>query len=275
MKKTTILLTILLVTIFTYSQKLEKIKGNKNVILTERKLDSVHTLELNNNIKLTLVKSEDSKLAIYADENLHDIVTTDLNEGVLSISLTNRIVSKREFKLTLYIPSLSKIILNDNSFLENSDYLESDDLVLILNNKSKTNLLIKAANLSIETNDSTKNELQIQSDSTTIKMQENARIKGTLKSKKFALEMESKSTFSMSGNVDNASYTTKNNATVKGSNLKVKTVIVDADNTSDVFVNASDTLEVSAKNKAKIAIYGNAKIDLKVFKGTASLLKKE
>ena len=64
------------------------------MVLTERKFDNIHGLELNDNIKLILVKGTEFKLDIYADENLHDIVTTDLSDGVLSIGLTNKIGRK-------------------------------------------------------------------------------------------------------------------------------------------------------------------------------------
>ena len=107
-----ITLILILSSTFLFSQKMEKIKGNKNVVTQDISLDSITSIELFKDIKLSLVQSDENKLVIYADENLHDVVEVDQSDGKLSISLLYRIASKKEFDLTLHMQNIKEIILN-------------------------------------------------------------------------------------------------------------------------------------------------------------------
>lgn len=259
-----------------YSQKLEKIKGNKNVILSERIFDEIQTIELNKNIELILVKGSENKLEIYADDNLHEIVTTDLNNGNLNISLTNRISSKKKFELALYLTSLEQITLNDNCKIENTDYFNVENLKIVLNNKSDADLFFNAKNtIVIEANDNSKSKLALKGLDIIFTLQENAKIKATSDFENINIKSNQKSSITLTGKTKKLDVEVKNTSKIKAVNLIADTTKVVAENNSTIFTNTTTELVIFAEGRSKINIYGNPKITLESFKDTASLFKKE
>ncbi|HFS66726.1 MAG TPA: hypothetical protein ENK67_00770, partial [Flavobacteriia bacterium] len=141
MKKNLLILFISLIGMNSYTQKLEKVKGSKIVITTERAFDTIKGVELHKNLKVDVVKGQENKLVIFADDNLHDIVLTDITDGILDIDISNRIAGKKKFELTLYLTNLSKVTLNDNSKLVNTEYFLENKVQLFLNDKSEGDLM--------------------------------------------------------------------------------------------------------------------------------------
>ncbi len=275
MKKKYILIGILFISLTVFSQKLAKVKGSKNVILSERVFDSISSLEIYKNLKINIIKSEENKLTIFADDNLHDIVLTDLNNGKLDIDLSNRISSKKKFEITLYLTTIENIILNDNVELTNTEYLKNPTISVILNDKSKVNLMLDAENIVLEANDHTKGELVLKANTIKVNLQETTRIKTTTLCDLLIVNSNQRSSLTSLGEVEKMLITAKNSAKVKATNLKVDTVELVTENLASVYINATKNLSIKAEGKSKTYIYGNAIIDLKSFKNTASLLKKE
>ncbi len=275
MKKKYILIGILFTGLTVFSQKLAKVKGSKNVILSERVFDSISSLEIYKNLKINIIKSEENKLVIFADDNLHDIVLTDLNNGKLDIDLSNRISSKKKFEITLYLTSIANITLNDNVKLTNNDYLKNTAISVILNDKSEANLMLEAENITIEASNHAKAEMVLKADTIKTNLQETAKIKTTISCNLFIVNANQKSSLTPLGKVEKMLITAKNSAKVKATNLKVDTAELVAENSVSVYINATKNLSIKAQGKSKTYIYGNAKIDLVSFKNTASLLKKE
>jgi hypothetical protein len=274
--KKIITLLFLTITILAYSQKLEKIKGNKNVILSERIFDEITSIELNKDIELILVKGSENKLEIYADENLHEVVVTDLNNGNLDVSITNRISTKKKFELALYLTNIEKIVLNDNSKLSNNDFFNVENLKIILNNKSDANLFFNAkGEVSIEANDNSKSKMSLKGQNGVFNLQENAKLKSTSNFENVIIISEQKSTITLTGKSENLEVEAKNSSKLKLANLKVNTAKVTTENSSTIYTNVTTNLLVLAEGRSKIYIHGNPKIELESFKGTASLFKKE
>ncbi len=275
MKKLTTL--ILLTTIlFLNAQKLEKIKGSKNVILSERIFEEINTIKLHKNIQLTLMKGSENKLEIYADDNLHEILESDINNGDLSILLTNRIGSKKKFELTLYLAetTLSKISLHSNSKIENADFLKVVDLQIDLFNKSDANLFLNGNNITININDNSKSNISLKGQKLICNLQENGKIKGNTNFEEIEIKSNQKSTVTLSGKAVNLIIEAKNSSNIKLSNLRVENASLLAENNSNVHVNATNELIIKAESKSKVYIYSDPTIAIESFRNTASLFKR-
>lgn len=272
------IITIILLTfsLINYAQKLEKIKGSKNVITSEIVFENLTSLELHKNINLTLVKGEENKLVINADDNLHEIVATDNNDGNLDISLTNKISGKKKFELTLYTnASLTKITLNENSKIENTSTLDVEELNLIFNDKSVGKILATATTITLVINDHAKGEMSLKGNDLLVNLNEAAKLKLNATFDNITVNGNQKSTITLSGKGTNFIAMAKNSAKIKAANLKVETAEIIAEDNTTVYTNPSKELKITAEGKSKINIYGNAKIEIIAFNGTASLLKKE
>lgn len=274
LKKIAILI-LLIVSLQAYSQKLEKIKGSKNVILSEVLLDSINSIELYKDIKLTLKSGDENKLIIYADDNLHEVVNIDINEGKLSLSLLYRIRSKKEFELTLQLSNLEEIILNGNSELTNLNYFKSDVLHIILNDKSDANLLFDADSIVFEGNDSSKADVSFKAKSMNYKMLGKSKIKGISNTELVKFTSQDRAIITLMGKSDSMFIKASESSKVKLISFISNLAEVDAEGKSEVYINVKEDIVISAIDDSKVYIYGNAEIDLKEFKDKASLFKKE
>ncbi len=274
MKKIITFLLIIFTTIL-FAQKLEKIKGNKNVVLAEVTLDTITSLELYKNIDLVLVSGKENKLEIYADDNLHEIIDVDMHEGKLSLSLLYRISTKKKFELTLHLTNLEEIVLNGNSKLTNKDYFNSDNIHIVLNDKSDAELLIDATSIEFEGNDKSDAKVSFKADNVTYILNESASLKGDVKADDQKINMEDRAVITLNGKCQNLTVEANGNAKVKLTNLIASDANIKAEDRADVYANTTKNLTIEAIDASKLYIYGNATINLKEFKGKAVLNKKE
>ena len=263
-----------LIGITIYAQKLEKIKGSKIVITTERAFDSIKGIELHKNLQVTIIKAEENKLVIFADDNLHDIVLTDISDGILDIDLSNKIVRKKKFELTLYLTNLEEVTLNDSSELTNNEYFISNNVLINLNDKSKGKLMFDAPKITLNANDHSKGDLLFKSENISINAQESTKLTLGITGNHFEANVNQKSNMEIEGKVDDATIVVNNSAKVKASNFKISATKIEANDAAYVYINALKNIEISAKGKSKVYLYGNAKINLTEFKDNASLFKK-
>ncbi len=274
MKKKLLFLVLSLIGITTYAQKLKKVKGSKIVITTERVFDTIKGIELHKNLQVTIIKAEENKLVIFADDNLHDIVLTDISDGILDIDLSNKITRKKKFELTLYLTSLEEVTLNDASELINNEYFISNSLLLNLNEKSKGKLMFDSPRITLNANDHSKGEMLFKGENININTQENAKITMGITGNHFEANVNQKSSIEIEGKIDDATIIVNNSGKVKASNFKISDAKIDVSDNAYVYINALKNIEIRTKGKAKIYLFGNAKINLTEFKGNTSLFKK-
>ncbi len=274
MKKTLFFLLITLVSSeISFSQKLERIKGSKNIIQSERTFDTLTGLELHKNIKINLIQSQENKLVIQADDNLHSVVITTVKDGMLDIDLSNRIASKKKFELNLYLTNLNHIILQDDTYLYSGDFFDAEEITLELSDHAEAILLFDTQNFTLNANDDSKGNLVIKSDKAFFTLEENTQIEAQTDITDFDLEVFQKATVTLKGKAKHFTTKAVNSTKILSSNLKVKKAAVEADNHSLVYVNVSSELTVKASGKSKIHIYGKPDIELKTFKDSAILFK--
>ncbi len=274
MKKILLIIMTLFCVVST-AQKKAKIKGNKNVITEERTFDFFSSIELNDKIKLDLKQSESSKLVVEADENLHDVLDTEIENGTLILSLNRRITNSKRFRLTLYIEDLDVIKLNDDSEIRSDEKFDFFDLNMILNDKSDVEMNIEAQFFSLESNEKSRGNMIIKADSIMVHMKESSRIKYEVNTQKIQINYEGSSTGEFVGKTNNLSLIANDNATFKGNQLEAKEVDFKGSNNTNSYVHAKNTLSLTLKNKSKIYVFGAPVIEIKSFEDTASIFKRE
>lgn len=80
----------------------EKIKGNGNVVKKERALGDIHSISTGGSIDLRIIQDGAGKVFVETDENLQDVIITDVEDGALSIQLKKG-VDISATKLVVYI----------------------------------------------------------------------------------------------------------------------------------------------------------------------------
>ena len=272
------LFSILLIIVFTnvFAQKLPKIKGSKNVVSSTRHFDSIKALEISGKIKLNLVASDSTRLEIFADGNLHEIVKTDVSDYTLSVALSKRIIRKKHFELTLYIDSLQTISLMDRSKVEANGNFNSDTLHLELaNNVILADFNTKTNALNITSDDSARLTGKFTSSTLQLNTTSNSIIKATIQTDSLVINSADRSKIRLSGITQKATVTAIDASQIDLSDVIVNNAIISAADTSKINTLCKDNLSVSITEKGEVISHGNAAITLLKFTDSAVLRKKE
>ncbi len=105
--------------------------GNGNVVTVERDISSdFDQIKVSQGLDLYITQSNDVALSIEADENLHDLIMTEVENSVLRIYSTENIRRASSKKIMLSINDISAIKATSGSDVYSTNTIEVDDLEL-------------------------------------------------------------------------------------------------------------------------------------------------
>ncbi len=89
---------------------ISSVSGNRNVITETRKINNDFTkIEVGQGIQLYITQDNDLSLVVKADENLHKLIRTEVENGVLKISSKRNIRRAKSKKIYLSAPNINAI----------------------------------------------------------------------------------------------------------------------------------------------------------------------
>ena len=198
----------------------EGVDGNKNVVSVNRNISSeFSSVKLSQGLDLYITQSNDISLSIEADENLLDLIMTEVENDVLRIYTTENIRRAASKKIMLNISDISVIKATSGSDVYSTNTIEVDDLEL-----STTS----GANMKIDVNTQTLN-----------------------------CHSTSGSDIRVSGTTDILIAEATSGSDIIAYNLKAKTSKVKATSGADISVNTSNELTARATSGGDVRYSGN------------------
>ncbi|TCK66681.1 putative autotransporter adhesin-like protein [Winogradskyella wandonensis] len=279
MKLTKLIYTLLflfLVVQVGQSQNKEKIKGNRDVTIKQTYLDEFNTLIIKDDFEVKIAYNSKASVEIEADDNLHDVIIAEVSSGVLSISSSKRITSKKRLMITVnYSNQLENIQLYDSAELRSLTSMELENLDLKIQNNSRAYLNIKSKQFKFSSTDRTKSRLNVSADSTSIVMSDNSKLDALISGKSASFDLYQSADATIEGNAETALLRLDNSSNFVGKNYAVNNAEVLIESSSDLSLHVVTSLILKASGSTETYIYGEPKIDLETFTGTAKLQKKE
>ena len=124
------------------------IDGNGNVETAERSISKdFDEIKVSQGIDLYITQSNDVYLTVEADENLHDLIMTEVTDGVLKIYSTENIRRASSKKVMLTINSISSIKATSGSDVYSTNTIEVANLELKSTSGSDIKLDVKTKSL--------------------------------------------------------------------------------------------------------------------------------
>lgn len=196
------------------------VRGNGNVETVDRVLNEDFTeIKVSRGMDVYLTQSDEVSLSVEADENLHDIIVTEVEDGVLRITTEENISYSKSKKVMLSFKDISKITATSGSDVYATNTIIVDNLELSTTSGSDMELDVNA---------------QVVDCSST-----------------------SGSDLRVSGTTNKLFASATSGSDIKAGNLKAKVSEVRATSGSDVTVNTSEELYAKATSGADIKYYGN------------------
>ena len=202
---------------------MDGVKGDGNVITKKRKISNDFSrIEVSRGLDLYLTKSKNVSLEVEADENLHELIETNVRDGVLKITCSRNIWSASSKKIHLNVDHLNGIAVNSGAEVMTRNTFESDELRLSVSSGASAEMELKVEDLSCDISSGADIELM--------------------------------------GKAENFTVSSSSGSNVKAYELEAKNCNADASSGSDIKLTAVETIEARATSGADIKFKGNPKV---------------
>ncbi len=124
------------------------IDGNKKVVTQDRNIsNNFESIKVSQGLDLYITQSNDVSLSVEADENLHDIIMTEVENGTLRIYTTENIRRAASKKINLSIDNISAIKATSGSDVFSTNTIKTNSLELNCTSGADITLDVKTETL--------------------------------------------------------------------------------------------------------------------------------
>lgn len=120
------------------------VTGDGNVVSSERSIDkNFNAIKVSRGIDLYLTQSDHIGLTVEADENLHDIIMTEVENNILKVYATDNIVQSKKQAVHLIFKDLSSIEATSGTDVYGETEISTKSLSLKTTSGADMHLLVK------------------------------------------------------------------------------------------------------------------------------------
>ncbi len=150
MKKRLILFVTIIVCSFSLTSCFflgPSIKGNGNVTTEYRDVSDFDKIKVSTGLKVVLIQSDKNLLTVEADENLHEVIRTEVRRGELNIFTEGRIKRFRKLLITVELIDLEELQSSSGSQISSSGMLRLKNFSTKASSGSQQNLSMNTSKL--------------------------------------------------------------------------------------------------------------------------------
>lgn len=225
MKTTKKLLSILfLATLFSAcdGNMFNRVNGNGNVITADRSTSENFTkVRVSTGLDLYLSQGSKNKIVVEADENLHDIIMTEVNDGELRIYSEKGIWQASARKIFVTVTNLEAVTATSGSDVYANETIKTDFIEVNASSGADIRIVVDAN--TVETNSTSGSDIKIE------------------------------------GIANNHTSSATSGASINGYGLQSKNATANATSGADINIYASDSLKAFASSGGDIDFRGNPK----------------
>jgi hypothetical protein len=218
-----IITTLLSLTLFSCNFDINLnsgVKGNGNVTEEERDItESFNSIKASEGLDVYLTQSDDETITVEADDNLHELIITEIINGVLKIHTSKNIGRATSKKVVVSFKNVSKIASSSGSDVYSTNVINADRLELSTSSGSDMKLEVNTFVLNCKSS--------------------------------------SGSDLRLSGQTNKLIAKASSGSAIKAGDLKAESSQVKASSGADIIVNTSKELVAKASSGGDIKYYGN------------------
>ena len=216
----TIKLLSLCLLIITSSCMITGVRGNRNVVTENRSISSnFDAIHISHGIELDLSIDGSTSLIVEADENIMDLIRTEVENGVLRIYTEENIWSSKARIVHLSADQINKIKATSGASVHNRNTLRSKSLELSATSGANLSLLLEVDQLDCSTT--------------------------------------SGSDISLKGMANHAKFRATSGSNLRAKNLTAKSCDASVTSGANVSLHATDALEAKATSGGNISYDGS------------------
>ena len=127
------------------------VKGDGNIVTNKRKISNDFVrINASRGLDVYITKSKHTSLEVEADENLHELITTEVKDGTLYITATRNIWGGSTKKIHLAADFINEISVSSGAEVYSENTYSSDKLTINATSGSQANMELKVDDLRCE-----------------------------------------------------------------------------------------------------------------------------
>lgn len=137
-----------------------RISGNRNVVTENRNLKQDFTkIKVSTGLDLYISQGSSNEITVEADENLHDIIITEINDGVLKIYSEQNIWKAKARKIYVTVKTLEEVAATSGSDVYTKETLKVNDIKISSTSGADIRMSIDAN--TVETSSTSGSDIEI------------------------------------------------------------------------------------------------------------------
>lgn len=259
-------------TIFSQSS----LRGNKIVTTQNMEISNFKNIEVSADVDVYLFQGDRNFVSVETDENLQNAVRAQVDNNTLRINFSAKI--KKSKKMNLFITvtdSLQLITAYKNANIYADTRLILRKLMVNAFENADFDMKIDADEFKINGFKNTDLKFDVFSKNTDILISESCELKLEGEIDSLSTEIKNNAVLTAKGKGIKLNIEAKNNGSFKGENFKVESASINASDRTDLKIDVTEDISITASNKAEITIYHQPKIDLVKFIDKATLHQKK
>lgn len=125
-----------------------RIDGNRHVVTENRKLnDDFTAVKVSTGIDLYITQGNNVSLTVEADENLHDIIKTEVRDGQLRIYSEKNIWKAKARKVHLTVRTLNELKATSGSDVRSENAIKTDDFKVSVSSGADARITVIATHV--------------------------------------------------------------------------------------------------------------------------------
>ena len=273
--------TISLITLLSFgqtlfAQKLEKIRGDRNVTTEPVSIQAYQKLEVGQNIELDLEFQPEPKAVIEVDQNLLPYIKIENNNGKLSIRSTKEITKYRTLIVHLgFNDSLQEITASEKSVIQSQSTLKTNNISVTGLDHAKLALNIEsAAGAKVALYGKAELSGKIKANEIQLKGSDHTNLDLSTESNLLKVNLQQKSKLTLNGTGKQNVYNTSGYTYLNASNHNNLKLALTTTGHAQNFVNANENFELASSKNAKTYLFGEQpKVTISNFSDDSLLLK--
>lgn len=272
MRKIVIIAVLFCFGVQGFSQRKPKIKGNRSVVTVTENLAPFRAIELSDDLDIRIEKGPSETVSIEADDNLVDVLKFRVENDKLVISSFYNITSKKKLEIIISYTELDAITIT-NGLITMNDVITSDALDVKASGTARLIMNASANGITINMEGNSSGDFNVASDDLNLTFKDRIDAKVYATGENQSLFMYKNASVKMEGTTDLLTAKIYGSSTLKAPEFAANKVVLVCEDSPEVFIQAVQELDFSAKGASKTSLYGNPKITITDFLDTAQLHK--
>lgn len=252
-------------------QNKTKVTGNGQVISQQRDIRGINFVEAAESLNVKVTQSDREEVVVEADENIIDLIETDLQNGKLKIHVDDQYQINKAKSKNIYVKvkTLDGLNCNSSASLETTNQIIGQDFDINVSSSGKIVADIEGDEVVCRISSSGKGDFTIKAEETSINVSSSGKANIDIDSREILCEANSSGRLYLAGWSEIITAKVSSSGKIYGDDLIAEECYATASSAGNISITVKTMIDAKASSGGKIAYNGNPETHISTSSGGA------